>query len=113
MKIVVANTEGQYIYFDNGYTLSADHEPDCCECNYADFDQINDLARAYDFDVNSIQINKFEGSGFTFGDGYRQFFVPCYSEQNGYYSDDIDITLFDNKSKMIIKVNLECEEVER
>jgi hypothetical protein len=26
-----------------------------------------------------------------FGDGRRWFFVPCYNEQNGYYSDKLDI----------------------
>jgi len=34
------------------------------------------------------------------------FFVPCYSEQNGYYSSDVDI-FFDNNCVL----NLECKEM--
>ena len=30
-------------------------------------------------------------AGFRFGDNQAMFFVPCYSEQNGYYSSDVDI----------------------
>lgn len=37
------------IIFDNGNTIAYDHEQDCCEMNYADFDQLDDLARNYDF----------------------------------------------------------------
>jgi hypothetical protein len=33
------------------------------------------------------------------------YFVPCYSEQNGYYSNDIDILLDGWKV-----LNVECEE---
>lgn len=32
-----------------------------------------------------------DGSGFRFGDNRMMHFVPCYSDQNGYYSDEIDI----------------------
>ena len=78
------------ITFDNGSTITYDHEQDCCENNYADFKQLDDLARSYDFNEDTIRFEKC-GSGFRFGDYRRMFFVPCYSEQNGYYSNAVDI----------------------
>lgn len=36
----------------------------------------------------------------------RMFFVPCYSEQNGYYSRDVDIYFNDEKV-----LGLRCVEI--
>ena len=58
--------------------------------NYADFSQLDDLAKNYIF-KGPILFDYVDGYGFSFGDSRRMFFVPCYSEQNGYYSDEIDI----------------------
>lgn len=80
------------IEFDNGREITSEHYPDCCECNYADFQQLvenNSDILDYDFENNLI-FEKCDG-GFRFGDSKRMFFVPCYSEQNGYYSTDVDI----------------------
>ncbi len=88
MKIISISEDG--IFFDNGKHITYDHYQDCCEYNYADFEQLDDLARAYDFDEDLI-FEEVEGCGFRFGDKRRMFFVPCYSEQNGYYSFDVDI----------------------
>lgn len=87
MKIIEVTQD--YIAFDNGKKITYDHTPDCCERNYADFEQIDDEARQYDYDENLI-FEKAE-SGFRFGDERRMFFVPCYSVQNGYYSSSVDI----------------------
>lgn len=38
------------ITFDNGNRIYFDHEQDCCEHNYADFKQIDDLAYEWEFD---------------------------------------------------------------
>ena len=89
MKIIEITND--YIKFDNGKCITYGHEQDCCEDNYADFDQLDDLARAYDFDEGTLQFYFSQDAGFTFGDGGRLFFVPCYSDQNGYYSTDIVI----------------------
>lgn len=87
IKIVVVNED--CIEFSDGSRITFDHVADCCEYNYADFPQVDDLARTYTFKTPL----KFESveEGFLFGDKNRMFFVPCYSEQNGYYSDDVDI----------------------
>lgn len=80
-----------FILFDNGNMIACSHEQDCCEHNYADFEQLDDIARNYDYKENLI-FEEVEDAGFRFGDRpERMFFVPCYSIQDGYYSSDIDV----------------------
>jgi len=93
------------IIFDNDKEISFEHEADCCEYNYADFPQVienNSDILDYDFENNLI----FEkcDDGFRFGDSRRMYFVPCYSEQNGYYSTDVDI-YYDGEHVL----NTDCE----
>lgn len=103
MKIVEVNYE--HIKFDNGSIITFDHEQDCCEHNYADFEQIEEQALEAEFGKELV-FEAVEGSGFRFGNkGTPMFFIPCYSEQNGYYSSDIDI--YYNGEQVL---NLECEE---
>ena len=79
------------ILFDNGNSITFDHEQDCCEQNYADFEQLDDIARITEFDPNLDFIPQGD-VGFLFGNvPNKMFFVPCYSRQNGYYSTDIAI----------------------
>ena len=78
------------IEFDNGKEITFDHCQDCCEINYADFEQLDSLARDVDFSEPLV----FESCdyGFRFGNPpINMFFVPCYSIQNGYYSNALDI----------------------
>lgn len=79
----------EQITFTNGDTISFDHPQDCCEWNYADFSHLDDEAKTHHF-VAPLRFEHVEG-GFRFGDHQRMFFVPCYSEQNGYYTTEIDI----------------------
>lgn len=80
-----------YIEFDTGDTLRSYHMPACCEDNYTAFKEVDDLALEADFD----QPLMFEAvfGGFRFGNEGKMFFVPCYSEQNGYYTNEVDIEL--------------------
>ena len=93
MKILKVTEEE--IIFRNGNTISFDHEQDCCEYNYADFKQLEPEAFEYDFDEDL----KFEACnyGFRFGDNGRMFYIPCYSLQNGYYTDEVDIYYKNNR----------------
>lgn len=89
MKIVEITED--CIKFDNGNTITYGHIQDCCEWNYADFEQLDDLGKNAEFDEN-LDFEFVEEYGFRFGNQpYKMFFVPCYSIQNGYYSTDIDI----------------------
>jgi hypothetical protein len=86
----------EFIKFEDGTVISYYHVRDCCECNYADFLQLDDVAKNTDFDTSNLIFEKCD-CGFRFGNAGKMFFVPCYSEQNGYYSSDVDIYLNDFK----------------
>lgn len=95
MKIVSVTDD--YILFDNNKVISFFHLQDCCEWNYADFAQLDDIARATDFDPN-LDFEALPNEGFRFGNKpNKMFFVPCYSAQNGYYSDEITISYNGNE----------------
>lgn len=86
----ILNITDTYIEFDNGHAIYFDHYQQCCENNYADFSQLDSLAREADFHEPLT----FESClyGFRFGNPpVNMFFVPCYSEQNGYYSNKLNI----------------------
>ena len=86
-----------HILFEDGSKITFDHEQDCCEYNYADFEQLDDIARNEMFDTKNLKFELTGSYGFSFGNkNGRMFFVPCYSEQNGYYTSDVDI-YFNNK----------------
>ena len=103
-KIIVL--DDNYLRFDDGTTITGDHDQDCCEYNYADFGQLDDLAKAYDFDTSKLQFEAVDGSDFRFGDcPNRMFFVPCYSDQNGYYTDELEIYLNGTK-----QITFDCKE---
>ena len=89
MKIKEVNDEK--ILFDNGNTITFDHEQDWCEYNYAQFDALEELAFEVEFDED-LTFEAVDGSGFRFGNlPQKMFFIPCYSSQDGYYTDYIDI----------------------
>lgn len=102
MKIKSVTDAG--IVFDNGDTIRYFHDQDCCESNYADFEQLDDIARNYEF-KGKLTFEAVPKAGFRFGDHpSRMFFVPCYSVQNGYYSTDVDI-LYNGETVL----DLECK----
>ena len=88
-QVTIAEVTDEYIKFSNDSKITFDHEQDCCEYNYADFKQLDDLARNATFTL-PLSFEECD-YGFRFGNEYKMYFVPCYSDQNGYYSNDIDI----------------------
>lgn len=103
MKILKITEDA--IEFNNGTAITYYHEQDCCEHNYADFQQIEDLAYEVEFDENLV-FEAVPEYGFRFGSkGTPMFFILCYSYQNGYYSSDISIYYRD----CCVINNLECE----
>lgn len=42
------------ITFDNDMDITFDHVADCCEYNYAAFEEIDDLAKNFEFSENLI-----------------------------------------------------------
>lgn len=103
MKILYAIDE--CIMFDNFKMIEYDHNQECCENNYADFESLEESAFKEDFE-EPLSFEEVPHSGFRFGNPGKMYFVPCYSEQNGYYSTYIDI-YYDG---MQVIHNMECEE---
>ena len=80
----------KWIKFSNGKSMTFDHIQDCCEHNYADFLGIDDISLDYKLH-EPLTYEVVENYGFRFGNRDSMVSVPCYSEQNGYYSTDVDI----------------------
>jgi len=105
MKVVKINDE--MVLFDNGYKITYDHDQDCCECNYADFEQLRDTGiEKEDFSPDLIFVGVGD-YGFRFGNPGKMYYVPCYSQQNGYYTYAVDI-YYNNK----LMLNLSGEWIE-
>lgn len=97
MRIV--NITEDEILFDNGNRITYHHVRDCSECNWADFLYLEtqmDILKTMDF-TEDLVFEFVDGFGFRFksnnhSDYYDYWIVvPCYSDQNSYYSSDIDI----------------------
>lgn len=90
MKIQKVTNEE--IIFDNGNTISYGHAQDCFEHNYADFSILDEHTIDYDYNFDEDLIfETIPELGFKFGSNGRWIFIPCYSEQSGYYTDEINI----------------------
>ena len=88
MKIKAISRE--VILFDNGCKITYDHFQECCEENYADFNQLEDTGIETEDFKEPLTFESVE-NGFRFGNPGKMYYVPCYSEQNGYYTSDVDI----------------------
>lgn len=94
------------IIFDNDSKITFNHAQDCCEYNYADFMQLEETAMNCRFPEDLI-FEKADKYGFRFGGlGAPMFFIPCYSNQNGWYTTEIDI-YFDDKKVISTQCELE------
>ena len=70
MRITKVSSDG--ILFDTGDNITCDHEQNCCENNYADFSQLDDIARNTEFQ-KPLTFEFVEESGFRFGNENKMF----------------------------------------
>ena len=116
MKIERINDSG--IIFNNGTQLSHYHIQDCCEDVYADWEylkQYNVLPSTgenisiYDIEfddsiTNNIEYEKNMGIKLISKTGDK-WFIPCYNEQNGYYSSNLNLIIeFEDKPTITIDI---------
>lgn len=105
------------IIFDNGYELEAFHDQECCEDVYADFSVLPtyNVSNITGKTINIREINfeetlnklvkGIEGQGFNLISKIGEnFFVPCYNEQNGYYSSDLMLILHKKEDKETLDI---------
>lgn len=116
MKIEIINDSG--IIFNNGTKLSHYHRQDCCENVYADWEYLRqynilpstgETISIYDIEfddsiTNNIDYEKNMGIKLISKTGDK-WFIPCYNEQNGYYSSDLNLIIeFEDKPTITIDI---------
>jgi len=87
-----------YIEFDNGLKLLSEHEQDCCENHYLDFNHldINDF-EGLKFDLSDDKFfTRIENYGISLNsiNGYP-IRIPGYGQNNGWYSSNLTLVLTD------------------
>lgn len=127
MHIVIPDKQGRWfeesvLRFSDGSYILADHIPECCECNYADFTVLETMPDVLGLEFDSVSIKEPEdkqAGGFIIRlenatpFGHRNVFVPCYSLQNGYYSTTVEVYLYDseNNCKQSLFISAEWSEM--
>ena len=116
MKIEKINDCG--IIFNNGTKLSHYHRQDCCENVYADWEYLKqynvlpstgETISIYDIEfddsiTNNIDYEKNMGIKLISKTGDK-WFIPCYNEQNGYYSSNLSLIIeFEDKPTITIDI---------
>lgn len=108
------------LYFNDGSGIYCEHFEECCEHNWADFDAafFEGFDEKNEFDYFTLE-PKEEGILITlhgyphkiFGKYDRKVWVPCYSDQSGYYSDELTVNYSgaDRKHKKHGSFDLTCE----
>lgn len=113
LKVVKLNAES--IEFENGIVLQSAHLSDCCEHHYLCFKDL----KLNDFDgleFNLTNENFFErivgyGIGLIPIKGHS-LQIPGYGSNNGYYSENLSLTLTDNNGEIIAEYDIEeCQVV--
>lgn len=104
MRVVEANDER--LEFDNGLVLKSYHDQRCCEINYLDFEEGLPVGTELPA-MNAIEFYKaikIKKDGFSVKDihGIPKW-VQARSEQNGYYSSNVDLIIRDKNCEIIPK----------
>ena len=85
VKLVGFGDEG--LLFSDETKVMDYHDQDCCESVYADWKQLDDTGILEDT-FKELVITGNPELGIVLNGTYG---IPCYNEQNGYYSDDLSI----------------------
>ncbi len=112
MPTKVIKLESDTIYFEDGSKLYSDHQRDCCESHYLslsdltikdfeglEFDLSNDefFKRIPDYGIEMIPIKGWPVK------------IPGYGSNNGYYSNQLDLILEQDRVKKVYDIT-DCQE---
>lgn len=111
--------DDNYILFTDCSAISYEHRQDCCEVNWADFSVLEVFYQDEEFD--DFEVIPVDDCGFLLSlklptpDPWyydytptKKIFIPCYSDQNGYYGSDLTIIIRRPEYKTKI-IDLSCE----
>jgi len=111
LKVVKVSQEG--LEFDNGSKLYSDHESDCCENHWLDFEHsgIDDFS-GLEFDLSGDSFfKKIDGYGIELiplkGHSVK---IPGYGSNNGYYSTELTLVISDGKTCKQFDIT-DCQEI--
>lgn len=112
-NLKVVKIENESITFDNGFTLASNHEQDCCENHWLDFSNLT---------LKDFEELEFDLSGETFFKGIPDYGiellplkgwpirVPGYGSNNGYYSSDLELVVYNQEGKWMKKYDItDCQ----
>jgi len=107
---------GDTIVFSNGCELYADHNQDCCESHYLDFEHV---------DMRDFEGLEFDLSGDSFFKRIEDYGIalipikgydvkiPGYGSNNGYYSANLSLVLVDKENEFTKEFDIsECQDVQ-
>lgn len=101
IKEVNTTDECVSIIFENDYRIifRTEHNPDCCEYVYGDF-QIFKESNLVGRTFKNIEIKGIPDMGILFcfnnsSSHFEKLAVFCYNEQNGYYSSNLDLEIIE------------------
>lgn len=93
MKVI--KSDENILEFDNGLTITGDHDKDCCEYNYLDFEQLPVGTELKTMDAKQFAKRiSVKDDGFSIKDiNNVPKWVQARSIQNGYYGSSVDATI--------------------
>lgn len=115
MKNVKVSSVGkESITFENGFTLISDHDQDCCESHYLDFEHlsIGDF-EGLEFDLSGdLWFSRIPDYGIALnpinGHPVR---IPGYGYNNGYYSSNLSLLVYNESGEIHKQYDItECQE---
>lgn len=105
-NLKVVKIQPNELEFDNGMVLASYHEHDCCEDHYLSFSDLElEDFEGLEFDLsNDNFFERIEGYGVALkpinGHPIR---IPGYGENNGYYSSDLELIIYNKDDKKVYK----------
>ena len=110
---LVGGDDSLKVVADKNITFTASHHDDCCEHVWADFGIINHYKeRIIGHKIENIVVKSVPEMGillcFNMSYNHENVFVPCYNEQNGYYSSNLELIVNDGtETKLDISDSVE------
>ena len=95
--VTVTSAAEDLIELSNGWSVDFFHGQDCCEHVFAECDSVK-----VGTELDRLEIKKVDGMGVLLNGQL----INCYNEQNGYYSDQLEMSISDGKS-----VVFKCDDV--
>ena len=101
----IKKIDEEEIVFDNGFIITSFHDTECCEYHYLDFSYLELYKDIYnkEFDIKEeIKFKRIPGQGILlFDTENNKYLINGYGENNGYYSDEITLELYDDHGDII------------